>query len=155
MSELRIVQYFNYTSKTGTLHRYQNYFIGENRTYGGNTYAFAPFQASGSLSSLNGDNETVQVLFPATEYAIRIVDGANGNRQSRLELTTMWLTGDNNNSNVFFTENLVGIGASFDDTTLELRFRTAMDSVGASFPTRTFTRDNVGVLPINAELYLR
>ena len=155
MSELRIVQYFNYTSKTGTLHRYQNYFIGESRSYGGNTYAFAPFQASGSLSSLNGDNETVQVLFPATEYAIRIVDGANGNRQSTLELTTMWLTGDNSNSNVFFTENLVGIGASFDDTTLELRFRTAMDSVGAGFPARTFTRDNVGVLPINAELYLR
>lgn len=155
MSELRIVQYFNYTSKAGVLHRYQNYFIGESRTYGGNTYAFAPFQASGSLSSLNGDNETVQVLFPATEYAIRIVDGANGNRQSRLELTTMWLTGNNSNSNVFFTENLVGIGASFDDTTLELRFRTAMDSVGAGFPTRTFTRDNVGVLPINAELYLR
>ena len=155
MSELRIVQYFNYTSKTGTLHRYQNYFIGENRSYGGNTYAFAPFQASGSLSSLNGDNETVQVLFPATEYAIRIVDGANGNRQSTLELTTMWLTGDNSNSNVFFTEHLVGIGASFDDTTLELRFRTAMDSVGAGFPARTFTRDNVGVLPINAELYLR
>lgn len=155
MSELRIVQYFNYTGTTGALHRYQNYFIGESRSYGGNTYAFAPFQASGSLSSLNGDNETVQVLFPATEYAIRIVDGANGNRQSRLELTTMWLTGDNSNSNVFFTENLVGIGASFDDTTLELRFRTAMDSVGAGFPTRTFTRDNVGVLPINAELYLR
>ena len=155
MSELRIVQYFNYTSKTGTLHRYQNYFIGENRSYGGNTYAFAPFQASGSLSSLNGDNETVQVLFPATEYAIRIVDGANGNRQSTLELTTMWLTGDNSNSNVFFTENLVGIGASFDDTTLELRFRTAMDSVGAGFPARTFTRNNVGILPINAELYLR
>ena len=155
MSELRIVQYFNYTSKTGTLHRYQNYFIGESRSYGGNTYAFAPFQASGSLSSLNGDNETVQVLFPATEYAIRIVDGANGNRQSTLELTTMWLTGDNSNSNVFFTENLVGIGASFDDTTLELRFRTAMDSVGAGFPARTFTRDNVGILPINAELYLR
>ena len=58
-------------------------------------------------------------------------------------------------SNVFFTENLVRIGASFDDTTLELRFRTAMDSVGAGFPARTFTRDNVGILPINAELYLR
>lgn len=155
MSELRIVQYFNYATKTGTPHRYQNYFIGESRAYAGNTYAFAPFQASGSLSSLNGDNETVQVLFPATEYAIRIVDGANGNRQSTLELTTMWLTGDNSNSNVFFTERLIGIGASFDDTTLELRFRTAMDSVGAGFPTRTFTSDNVGVLPINAELYLR
>lgn len=155
MSNLRLVQFFDYVTSGSQRHRFQNYFVGQNKTYNSNSYAFAPFQSSGSLSTLTGDNETVTILFPATEYAIRLVDGAGGNRQSELTLTTMWLTADNEYSSLEFTETLIGIGSSFDDTTLELRFRTAMDSVGANFPTRTFTKDNAGILPINAELSLR
>ena len=37
----------------------------------------------------------------------------------------------------------------------ELRFRSAIDSVGSTFPGRSFTRDMVGPLPLNSELYLR
>ena len=156
MSNLRLVQFFDYLTGGGlTRYRYQNYFVGQNKTYNSNSYAFAPFQSSGSLSTLTGDNETVTVLFPATEYAIRLVDASGGNRQSELTLTTLWLTAENEYSSLQFTETLIGIGSSFDDTTLELRFRTAMDSVGANFPTRTFNRDNAGILPINAELSLR
>ena len=49
----------------------------------------------------------------------------------------------------------MGIGASYSDTTIELRYRTAMDSVGATFPGRTLTRSLVGPLPLNAELVLQ
>jgi hypothetical protein len=71
-------------------------------------------------------------------------------------LTTQWL-----NANLLpqqgrtIEERYVGIGASFSETTVELRFRTAMDSVGAQFPSRTLTRGLVGPLPINADLVLR
>ena len=155
MSNLRLVQFFDYVTSGSQRHRFQNYFVGQDKTYNSNSYAFAPFQSSGSLSTLTGDNETVTILFPATEYAIRLVDGAGGNRQSELTLTTMWLTAEDKTTDLVFAEQLVGIGSSFDDTTLELRFRTAMDSVGANFPTRTFTKENAGILPINAELSLR
>ena len=157
MSNIRIVQFFKYTAATNPdqTYRYQNYFVGEEKTHNGEQYQFAPFQSSGSLSTLTGDNETVTVLFPAIEYAIRIVDQSGGNRQSTLQLTTKWLTANSEYTNIEFTETLIGIGASFDDTTLELRFRTVMDSVGANFPGRTFTTENTGVLPISAELYLR
>ena len=86
--------------------------------------------------------------------SIRLVEQADGNRLTRLTLTTQWL-----NANLLpqrtIEERYVGIGASFSETTVELRFRTAMDSVGAQFPGRTLTRGLVGPLPINADLVLR
>lgn len=162
MSEIRIAQYFDLLDVNEGRHRYQNFFIplpgASLLTTGpdGKQYAFAPFRAEGSVANLNGDNGIVQVLFPATEYSIKLVEAADGNRLSRLTLTTQWL-----NANLAprqgrtYEERYIGIGASFSETTVELRFRTAMDSVGAQFPARTLTRSLVGPLPINAELVLQ
>lgn len=154
MSEIRIAQYFKLTTATGTVHRYQNYFVGASSTYLSEAYGFAPFQASGALATLNGDNETLQVLFPNLEVVLRLVEQANGNRLSTLAFTTAWL---NSSDQILtpLTDYYVGIGASFSETTVELRFRSAIDSVGSAFPARTLTRENVGPLPLNSELYLR
>ena len=156
MSEIRIVQYFKLLDASGNPHRYQNYFVKESKVLDGARYDFVPFRAEGSTANLNGDNGIVQVLFPATALSIRLVELGDGNRLSKLTLTTQWL-----NANLeprlgrTYEERYVGIGASFSETTVELRFRTAMDSVGAQFPGRTLTRGLVGPLPINADLVLR
>ena len=156
MSEIRIVQYFKLVDASGNPHRYQNYFVKEPKVFDGARYSFVPFRAEGSTANLNGDNGIVQVLFPATALSIRLVELGDGNRLSKLTLTTQWL-----NANLeprlgrTYEERYVGIGASFSETTVELRFRTAMDSVGAQFPGRTLTRGLVGPLPINADLVLR
>lgn len=156
MTAIRIVQYFNLLDANNNRHRYQNYFVKERKDLDGARYDFVPFRAEGSTANLNGDNGIVQVLFPATALSIRLVELGDGNRLSKLTLTTQWL-----NANLeprlsrTYEERYVGIGASFSETTVELRFRTAMDSVGAQFPGRTLTRGMVGPLPINADLVLR
>ena len=106
------------------------------------------------MASLNGDNQQLRVLFPNVEYALRLVEEGEGNRLSELRLTTAWLSASDQISNVL-NDFYIGIGAGFSETTLELRFRSAIDSVGSEFPGRTFTRDLVGPLPLNAELILR
>lgn len=153
MSEIRIAQYFKLITSARTL-RYQNYFVGQPSTYLSEAYDFAPFRAEGALASLNGDNETLRVLFPNIEVALRLVEQANGNRLSELVFTTAWL---NANDQIItpMTDYYIGIGASYSETTIELRFRSAIDSVGSAFPARTLTRDLVGPLPLNSELYLR
>jgi hypothetical protein len=88
------------------------------------------------------------------EVAIRLVEQANGNRLSRLELTTAWLN-ENNGEIKSLNERFLGVGASFSETTIELRFRSALDSAGANFPARSLTRNLVGILPLNADLRLR
>jgi hypothetical protein len=154
MTEIRLAQYFDLATANGTRHRYQNFFVQERRTLGGRRFEFAPFRAEGSTANLNGDNALVRVLFPNVEFAIRLVEEGDGNRLSRLTITTQWL---NVNLVPFRTyeERYVGIGASYSDTTIELRYRTAMDSVGATFPAQTLTRSLVGPLPLNAQLVLQ
>ena len=178
MSNIRIVQYFELVAFTSAaaakslanlsttdtivigrepgsiIHRYQNYFVNEQVRWNGEQYAFAPFRAEGTTSNLNGDNALVQVLFPNVEVAIRLVEQGNGNRLSRLTLTTAWLNA-NNGLIKSYAERFIGIGAAFSETTIELRFRSAMDSVGANFPARSLSRNLVGILPLNADLFLQ
>ena len=153
-TEIRICQFMDLLASTGVRHRYQNYFVQESRALLGIDYAFMPFQASGALASLNGENSQLSILFPNQEAVVRFVEAGDGNRLSVLALTTAWLN-PNGSIATKFTEFYIGTGAAFDDTTVELRFRSSMDSVGARFPGRTLTVDNVGVLPLNADLYLR
>lgn len=153
MTEIRLVQYFKLTTASQTL-CYQNYFIGQSSTYLSESYSFAPFRAEGALASLNGDNENLRILFPNIEVALRLLEQANGNRLSELTLVTAWLNPSEQVINTV-TDYYIGIGASYSETTIELRYRSAVDSVGSAFPARTFTRDLVGPLPLNSELYLR
>jgi hypothetical protein len=153
-SELRICQFFKLQTANNRWHRYQNYFIGETRTFKGESFSFVPFRAEGALSSLNGENQGLQVLFPSEEVVIRLVEDGEGNRLSVLTLTTAWLNALGAVTSTV-DDYFIGTGATFNDDTVELRFRSSMDSVGAAFPARTLNEDNVGVLPLSSELYLR
>jgi hypothetical protein len=164
---LNIAQFISITPKSGTVRRFQNYF---HSTTGGApvpgttspSYLFAPFRAEGVMSQLNGENETLQLLFPFSTFAVRLVEEGDGNRLSKLELKTVWMETNSSGYNPSdylwageTNDSYVGIGATFSDTTIELRFKSAMDSVNANFPAQSFTRLNVGILPLNADINLR
>ena len=152
--QIRIVQYFNLTA-TGGPYLYQNYFVREESTFGGLTYAFAPFQVNGGVSSLNGDNLQIQVLFPASRVALQFLDLAEGNRKSLLTLYTRTVNQNGQVSDAGPTEQFIGLGASVGLETIELRFNTAADSVGANFPAQRLNQENVGILPLDSALSLR
>lgn len=125
-------------------------------------YMFAPFRVEGAVTQLNGENDTLQILFPFTTFGVRLVEEGDGNRLSRMEIRTVWL--ENNGTGAEFSDYLksaehveyyTGIGASFSDTTIELRFKNAMDSVNGIIPAQTFTRKNAGILPLNSDISLR
>lgn len=155
--DIRIAQFFSLTTSTGTTHYYQNYFVNETYTYDSTKYSFAPFRVEGTASTNTGDNSIVQILFPNVEFSIKLLDEGNGNRLSRLVLHTVWLTSSNEISSNAPNqiEYLVGLGASVSETTIELRFRSAIDSVISNFPARTITRQLVGPLPLNADIVLQ
>ena len=154
-SEIRICNFFRLTTTAGTVHRFQNYFIGESKTFNGEVYLFSPFQADGALASLNGDNQQLRVLFPSQEVSIRLVEEGDGNRLSVLALTTLWTNASGALNGAQYTDYFVGVGATFNEDTIELRFRSSMDSVGAGFPARVLSVDNVGILPLDAALSLQ
>ena len=168
MTKVIIAHFVTLTTTSGSQYLFQNFFYGNSESKvaipgtSAPLYEFAPFRAEGSLASLNGDNAPLRLLFPHSAFSVALVEEGNGNRLSRLGLKTVWLGNDGSLADydayavtAQYEEFYLGIGASFDDTTIELRFRSSMDSVGAGFPRRTFNSTNVGILPINAEIALR
>jgi hypothetical protein len=153
--DIRICQFFQLTTASGKNHLYQNYFAYEIKNYGGKNYNYAPFRAEGSMASLNGENNILQVLFPNIDFVVQLLSQGDGNRLSTLILTTQWLTRDNIYTNNVQTEYYIGTGASISDSTVELRFRSAIDSVVSSFPGRTLTQALVGPLPLDSQLFLQ
>lgn len=153
--DIRIAQFFKLKAANGQEHYYQNYFANKNQSYGGRSYSFAPFQAQGTTAALNGDNNVLQVLFPNVDFAVQLLYSSNSNRLSVMELTTQWLTAANAYAGTALTEYYIGIGSSISETTLELRFRSSIDSVSSNFPNRTLTRELAGILPLDAQLILQ
>jgi hypothetical protein len=158
--DIRICQFFDMKSKQGNrFFKFQNYFVNQDKRYpslqSGDLYQFAPFRAEGSVSSLNGENELLRVLFPNIDYALQLLHEADGNRLTRLNLYTMWLTSDNEYTTTVFPEFYIGIGSSISETTIELRFRSAIDSVAGNFPARTLTKELVGPLPLDSNITLQ
>ena len=109
----------------------------------------------GTVSNLNGDNSQIQVLFPTTEYALRLVESADGNRNSRLTLRLIPSMKTETCQQFFVARDLSWPWRSFSEDTIELRFNTAADSVASNFPARRLTQDNVGFLPLDSALSLR
>ena len=152
---IRICQFFDMSTNQGKEHRYQNYFIGQSKSFGGESYAFAPFQIQGGIANLTGDNEQIQILFPAIEYAIRLVEEGDGNRLSRLTIYTRYVTSAGSIMDKTGYDNyLIGIGATFDESTIELRFRSALDGVTPNLPAMRLTEANAGILPLDSQLRL-
>ena len=154
MSVIRIAQYFNLRDYSENRYTYQNYFVQEPAFLDGVRYEFAPFQSEGSVSNLGGDNSAIRILFPSIDYSIFLVEKANGNRLSRLTLTSQWLNAAGGLIRTY-EERYIGIGASFSETTVELRYRSAMDSVQKSFPGRRLSQSLVGSLPLNEQINLQ
>ena len=152
---IRICQFFDIDTKNGPNRQYQNYFIGESKSFGGQSYDFAPFQVQGGIANLNGDNEQIQVLFPATQYAIRLVEEGDGNRLSRLTIYTRYITSAGTIMEKTGYDNyLVGIGATFSEDTIELRFRSALDGVTPNLPANRLSEANAGILPLDSQIRL-
>jgi hypothetical protein len=152
---IKICQVIQLKMRNGAQLNAQNYFVGQNYRYLGADYVFVPFEVSGSLMTLGGDNETLTILFPNVELALTLLEGGDGNRNSELTLRNIWLNAADQPMSDPVAEFYVGQGSSFSETTIECRFRSALDSVGGNFPRRIITAENSGILPLNSDVTLQ
>lgn len=152
---IQICQLLDLKMRNGTQLLAQNFFVKQSYTFLGQTYQFVPFQISGSLMTIGGDNETLTVLFPNIEMAITLLEGGDGNRNSELVLRNLWLNSALQPIPDPIPEFYVGQGSTFSEITIECRFRSALDSVGGTFPARVITVENSGVLPLNSDVSLQ
>jgi hypothetical protein len=154
-NQIRILQMFDLQMKGQNSFKAQNIFIGRDYTYQGVIYRFCPFEISGTTQALGGANPLLSVMLPNEEIILQMLAGGDGNRNSTLRLTQVWLTPALTPLPGGLEEFYVGIGAGDSDTTVELRFRSPMDAATSRFPRQILSAQNVGILPLSAELTLR
>ncbi len=60
-----LAYYLNIRSPDSTtIYRFQNFYIGEDATFGSNTFGFLPFGFSGTTVTKGADNEPAALVFP-------------------------------------------------------------------------------------------
>jgi len=136
-------------------YRYQNFYINQTATYGGQTYSFLPFGFSGVSVNRSGDNTDASLIFPSNQLARSWGIEALENRW----LATVYVLALNPDSNSGGTlmHSYTGAVASgqWDETTLTLTLNTVLDAVGSDVPMRRISQVLVGALPTSSNVRLR
>jgi len=145
----------------------QNFFIGSQVTYEGNTYVFSPFGFSGVSTSRQGDLDPVSVVFPNNQISKGYLSDAlrgmtyNGipidNRPWKRpyvgEVDVCLVDPDSRTVlNRLFKYTGQCTAGGWDDTALTLELSSILDAVTADVPTRTLVQRQVGSLPITSNI---
>lgn len=135
--------------------RFQNYWIGENVSYGGNTYGFLPFAFSGATVTKSGDNQPAALAFPNNALARGWAETAIRD-QWLAECLVMLINPDNRNSPIQLTAYTAQIvGGNWSDVGIEIRMASVLDAVGADVPRKKLTKQLVGNLPVTSSVRMQ
>lgn len=144
---------------------YQNFFIGEGRTYDSRYYLYAPFVVSGDLTTEGSENGEAEILAPANMLSGAIAWEAAQHR-FLVSVKTVLLSGtapqDIQGAVEWQEQSTVASdiwccdGMSYSDdipaeseslATLILRLTSPLNAVTGNAPTRRLRDDQVGALP--------
>jgi hypothetical protein len=135
--------------------RFQNYWIGENVSYGGDIYGFLPFAFSGATVTKSGDNQPAALAFPNNSLARGWAEMVIRD-QWLVTCRAMLINPDDRNSPTLLTSYTAQVvGGGWSDTSIEVRMASVLDAVGADVPRKKLTKQLVGNLPLTSSVRLQ
>ncbi len=149
--EFALANYMVLRPPGGNEYRFQNFSIGEIKTYREHTYSFLPFGFSGVTVNRQGDNVDADILLPNNElsrpWGVEAIKDQWGVR-----VDTVKVTRDGGElEKLFHYVGQVNAG-EWNTTALTLRLNTVLDAVGAEFPHRTINEEHCGALPTTSNV---
>lgn len=137
-----------------TGYAFQNFHVGETRSYAGTSYMFAGFGFSGGTLDLEAGNVSASLVFALNELALTVFKEAADNRWLT-EIRTVWLNPDTLDETGTYSEEIYAItGFEHDLTRLSVRLGNPLDAVSQNAPRRVLTQDLVGSLPSTGNINL-
>lgn len=138
---------------TNSFPRFQNFWAGQTATFNSNSYEFLPFGFSGITVSRQGDNVDATLVFPNNELS-RPWSVVSIRNHWLARVRTMIINPDDINDNPTILYSYVGEVSSggWNDTQVNLRLNTILDSVGSNIPRRIMNQDTVGYLPTTSNV---
>lgn len=135
---------------------FQNFHVGGIVRIGNKNHQFLPFGFSGVTVTRNGDNVDSSIVLPNNQLSRDFAVQA---------LEEEWLTEVTIGSfdpgapkkveKVLYTYLGVVSAGGWDDTTINMTLNSVLDAVTGEIPHRILERDNVGPLPITANIRLQ
>lgn len=156
MTTIAVGNYLKLNNENQTLvYRFQNFHIGQNASFDGETYTFAPFGFSGVSVNRTGDNTEAALLFPNNQLTRSwAVDAINEGWIATVFV--MSLDPDDRTTGTKMHQYVGQVSAgSWDESSLSLDLGTILDSVGSDVPVRRLTQSLIGNIPVSSGVRLR
>ena len=140
--------------KAATGYQFQNFHVGENRSYNGASYMYASFGFSGGTLDLEAGNVSASLVFAVNELDLVVFKQAADARWLA-EIRTVWLNPDTLDETATYSEEVYAItGFEHDTSRLSVRLGNPLDAVSQNAPRRVLTQDLVGSLPSTGNINL-
>ena len=155
---LAIAHYVRFLGKGGSYKgaNYQNFFIGEARTYGGIKYFFAPFMVAGTASTRGGDVGQSALIMPPSDLSVGMAADAITNRWL-VEVSTVRITATEGQTITEDTTYSTEIwsctaGSSRPHESIRIELSSPLDAARATIPGRVLSRYMVGAVPPTGQI---
>ena len=140
--------------KAFTGYAFQNFHVGETRSYNGTGYMYAAFGFSGGTLDLEAGNVTASLVFSANALDLVVFREA-ADKRWLIEVRTVWLNPDSLVESSTFSEEVYAVtGFEHDTNRLSVRLGNPLDAVSANAPRRVLTQKLVGSLPSTGNINL-
>lgn len=153
---LAIGTYIRLTDGEGapTGYQFQNFHVGETRSYNGTGYMYAGFGFSGGTLDLEAGNVSASLVFAVNELDLVVFRQAADERWLA-EVRTVWLNPDTLDETGAYSEEVYAVtGFEHDTSRLSVRLSNPLDAVSENAPRRVLTQDLVGSLPSTGNINL-
>ena len=142
-------QYLRIFSGTTTYQRWQSYYVNTSVSYGGDAWAYQPFDADGITAGEVQSESSISVRMPATtnaiDVALQALDEARLAELQLYEFDTLLGNATPQAGQTLIASYLgevVGVSGSF--TSIEMELGSSLSPIGAQVPPRKFTSKLTG-----------
>lgn len=156
---IAIANYIQFEDKAGTPlanARYQNFFVGETRTYEGSNYAYAPFIVSGTISNRGGDAPRASLVTIPNDITVGIISQMVLNYRL-VRIRTIALnqaeSGAFSEGQLLATEVWSCVNGTQDYEKVSITLSSPLDATRSQIPKRVLSSYLVGSIPSSGTVF--
>ena len=141
--------YIAFQTRTGVdlNQNFQNFHVGETRTYGGRSFLFSSFGFSGAAVDVEAANIQASLVFPLSSVGLSLFQNV-ADQYGVVEVQTVWLdAGTLAETPTNLTEIYAVTAFTHDNSRITLQLGSPLDSVSQNVPRRRLNQEMVGALP--------
>lgn len=156
---IAVANYIRFESKTGTPlenRRYQNFFVGETRTWEGEEYRYAPFIVSGTISNRGGDTPRASIVSIPNDITMSFISTMVLDyrlvRVNSVSLTQSE-SGAFTEGQLLSTEVWSCVNGTQDYEKVSLTLSSPLDATRSQIPRRVLSSYLVGSIPSSGTVF--